>query len=163
MGRSQEAFPGSSWLLLGGGDPCTATNEKLPSALLECPMILERPAGTPMVSKASARLHRLSRIHRVALGGHMRVSFLFGSQEEPGSQEDPGGAGRPTFLCFCLFPLFPMVRWCGIRVIESPQVKEKMSWGEGVNFLQAPTFFPKLQAVKGGPGKKDVRPPLDSL
>ena len=33
----------------------------------------------------------------------MRVSFLFGSQEEPGSQQDPEGARMPILLYFWLF------------------------------------------------------------
>ena len=51
---------------------------------------------------------------------------------------------------------------------QCPPVKEKMSGGEGVNFLQAPTSFPQAPSYfkhsqkdveGGGPGKKDVGPP----
>ena len=35
----------------------------------------------------------------------MRVSFLFGSEEESGSQQDPGGARNPIFPLCCLCPL----------------------------------------------------------
>ena len=35
----------------------------------------------------------------------MRISFLFGSQEEPGGlQEEPGGARRPSLEFFVPFP-----------------------------------------------------------
>ena len=50
---------------------------------------------------------------------HLRVSFLFGSQEEPGSQQDPGGTKRFIFLCFYLFPLgFQWSDGVGICVIK---------------------------------------------
>ena len=43
----------------------------------------------------------------------MEASFLFGSQEKPGSQQDPGGARRPFLAIFACFPLVsdgPMVQ-----------------------------------------------------
>ena len=53
----------------------------------------------------------LNRSHKAV--SHLGISFLFGSQEEPGSQQDPGGARKAILGCFGRFPLVsdgPMVR-----------------------------------------------------
>ena len=55
---------------------------------------LGAPVGSPGCSWSSGAPPRSSQL---------RVSFLFGSQEEPGSQQDPGGARRTISSYFCLF------------------------------------------------------------